>query len=44
MALSGPAGPIDPENTENYEEIEKQFAVKGIASFQHVRSKIADEI
>lgn len=29
MALDSPAGPIDPELQENYEEIEKQFAVKG---------------
>ncbi|TKA32475.1 hypothetical protein B0A50_01583 [Salinomyces thailandicus] len=28
MALSGPAGPIDPNETDNFEEIEKQFAVK----------------
>ena len=30
MALSSPAGPINPEDAENFEEIEKQFAVKGM--------------
>jgi hypothetical protein len=29
MALTSPAGPIDPETADNFEEIEKQFAVKG---------------
>ena len=29
MSLSGPAGPINPEEAENFEDIEKQFAVKG---------------
>ncbi|KAG9378635.1 hypothetical protein A1F94_010404 [Pyrenophora tritici-repentis] len=30
MSLAGPAGmPINPEETENFEDIEKQFAVKG---------------
>ena len=29
MPLTSPAGPINPEGAENYEEIEKQFAVKG---------------
>lgn len=29
MSLSGPGGPINPEEADNYEEIEKQFAVKG---------------
>ena len=29
VALSSPAGPINPDETENFEEIEKQFAVKG---------------
>lgn len=29
MALDSPAGPVDPDLSENYEEIEKQFAVKG---------------
>ena len=29
MALSSPAGPIDAETADNFEEIEKQFAVKG---------------
>ncbi|CAK3894166.1 hypothetical protein BAUCODRAFT_124300 [Lecanosticta acicola] len=28
MSLSGPGGPINPEETDNFEEIEKQFAVK----------------
>jgi len=29
MALDSPAGPINPDLQDNYEEIEKQFAVKG---------------
>jgi len=29
MSLSAPGGPIDPEQADNFEEIEKQFAVKG---------------
>lgn len=29
MSLSAPGGPINPEEADNYEEIEKQFAVKG---------------
>lgn len=29
MALSGPAGPINPEEAPNNEDIEQQFAVKG---------------
>ncbi|KAK3629492.1 hypothetical protein LTR56_006462 [Elasticomyces elasticus] len=28
MSLSAPGGPIDPEKADNFEEIEKQFAVK----------------
>ncbi|EME48598.1 hypothetical protein DOTSEDRAFT_67590 [Dothistroma septosporum NZE10] len=28
MSLSGPAGPINAETADNFEEIEKQFAVK----------------
>jgi len=28
MSLSAPGGPINPDHTENFEEIEKQFAVK----------------
>lgn len=28
MALSAPGGPINPEQADNFEEIEKQFAVK----------------
>lgn len=30
MALDSPAGPINPDLQDNYEEIEKQFAVKGM--------------
>jgi hypothetical protein len=30
MALSAPGGPINPEEADNFEEIEKQFAVKGV--------------
>jgi hypothetical protein len=29
MSLSAPGGPINPDYTENFEDIEKQFAVKG---------------
>lgn len=29
MSLTSPAGPINPEEADNFEEIEKQFAVKG---------------
>jgi hypothetical protein len=29
MSLSAPGGAINPEHTENFEDIEKQFAVKG---------------
>lgn len=29
MSLTSPAGPINPDEAPNYEEIEKQFAVKG---------------
>jgi hypothetical protein len=29
MSLSAPGGPINPDHTENFEDIEKQFAVKG---------------
>jgi hypothetical protein len=29
MALNAPGGPIKAEDADNFEEIEKQFAVKG---------------
>ncbi len=29
MSLSAPGGLIDPEKADNFEDIEKQFAVKG---------------
>lgn len=31
MSLSSPAGPINPEDAQNNEEIEMQFAVKGMS-------------
>lgn len=34
MSLSGPAGPINAETADNFEEIEKQFAVKGATAPQ----------
>jgi len=30
MSLSAPGGLIDPEKADNFEDIEKQFAVKGM--------------
>lgn len=35
MSLTGPAGAINPEETENFEDIEKQFAVKAV---QHMET------
>ncbi|OAL56677.1 DUF757-domain-containing protein [Pyrenochaeta sp. DS3sAY3a] len=35
MSLAGPAGAINPEDTENFEDIEKQFAVKVV---QHMET------
>ncbi|QIW97572.1 hypothetical protein AMS68_003090 [Peltaster fructicola] len=31
MSLTAPGGPINPEHADNFEEIEKQFAVKAVA-------------
>lgn len=44
MSLQAPGGPINPEEADNYEEIEKQFAVKG-ARWQDIwtQCKTADE-
>jgi len=40
MALSGPGGmPINPEQADNYEEIEKQFAVKGVLCPDELRTE-----
>ncbi|USP82472.1 uncharacterized protein yc1106_09746 [Curvularia clavata] len=48
MSLAGPAGTtINPEETENFEEIEKQFAVKGTDDFvQHMETywKILEKV
>ena len=32
MSLNAPGGPINAEEADNFEEIEKQFAVKGTAA------------
>jgi len=32
MSLSAPGGLIDPEKADNFEDIEKQFAVKGMGN------------
>lgn len=44
MALSSPAGPINPEEADNFEEIEKQFAVKGESQSDMAQLSSSDQV